>query len=64
MAVFKIKALVNYGKFIKGMEVEILIKGSSRKPTGSEIKNAFDSKYGIVAPNMSYGKPYFEVIEN
>jgi len=67
MAVFKIKALVNYGKFVKGMEVEVVTKNSTFNTAAAskDIEKAFEAKYGIDAPSGVYGnKHIFQVIEN
>ena len=65
MAVFKIKALKNYGVIVQGMEVEVIIKNATRNPLPNEIQKAFEEKYGINAPNGVYGnKGSFEITEN
>lgn len=65
MPVFKIKALRNWGSILKGMEVEIVRKPYTNKPTQVEIKEAFSTKYNIKAPGaIYYDKSNFEIWEN
>lgn len=64
MAVFKIKAIANWGAIVKGMEVEVVVKNNTREPLGDEIQKAFSEKYDIKAPNGVYhNKSSFEIIE-
>lgn len=44
---WKVKANNNFGKIVKGMEVEIIIKGRSNQPTTKEVILALKNKYGI-----------------
>lgn len=44
---WKVKANQNFGKIVKGMEVEIIIKGRSNQPTKNEVILALKNKYGI-----------------
>ena len=58
----KVKALKSYGTIAQGAEVEIIINGSNRKPTYTEIENAFSNKYNIKAPSGVYGNSHmFEI---
>ena len=67
MAVFKIKALANYGKILKGMEVEVITKNSTLNTASAskDIEKAFETKYGIDAPSGVYSnKHIFQISEN
>lgn len=44
---WKVKAIKNPGKVVKGMEVDIIKNGSSAKPNIKEISEAFEKKYGF-----------------
>ena len=48
---WQVKALVNHAQVVSGMEVEILIKGRTGKPSQKEIMEALDIKYEIKAPS-------------
>ncbi len=59
---WKVKALKSYGNIAQGAEVEIIISGSNRKPTYTEIENAFSTKYSIKAPSGVFGNSHmFEI---
>lgn len=61
---WKIKALKAYGTIAKGMEVEVIKKGTTSKPLQTEIQKAFSEKYSIKAPGGVYGnKSSFEIIK-
>lgn len=53
--VWKVKALKDWNAIVKGMEVEIVKKGTSAQPIQSEIQKAFSDKYNIKAPGGVYG---------
>lgn len=45
--VWKVKAIKNFGKLAKGMEVEIVVRNRSGHPNITEIREAIKLKYGI-----------------
>ncbi len=47
---WKVKAIKTQSTVLQGMEVEIIIKGRSGKPSISEIKVAYEQKYLIKFP--------------
>jgi len=51
--VWKVRAIRNHSKIIKGMEVEVIIKGRTGQPNVTEIREALKAKYGIDAPGVS-----------
>ena len=63
--VWKIKALKDYNKIVKGMEIEVIKQNTTSPPSDSEIAAAFEKKYNIVAPRGVYGnKGSFEISKN
>lgn len=50
--VWKVRAIKNHSKIIKGMEVEVIIKGRTGQPNVTEIREALRNKYGIDAPGV------------
>lgn len=61
---WKIKALKSYGSIAQGMEVEVIIKNTTRQPSGNEIRDAFSDKYKIKAPTGIYGnKSVFQILK-
>ncbi len=53
--VWKVKALKDWNAIVKGMEVEIVKKGTNSAPLQNEIQKAFSEKFSIKAPNGVYG---------
>lgn len=53
--VWKIKALKDWNEIVKGMEVEVIKKGTTAQPSQNEIQKAFADKYSIKAPGGVYG---------
>lgn len=53
--VWKVKALRDWNAIVKGMEAEIIKKGTTAAPSQSEIQKAFSDKYNIKAPGGVYG---------
>ena len=49
---WKVKANKNFGKLVKGMEVEILVKNRTGQPNVTEIRAALKTKYGVDAPGV------------
>ena len=50
--VWKVKAIKNHSKIIKGMEVEVILKGRTGQPNVTEIRAALKTKYGVDAPGV------------
>jgi|JI10StandDraft_1071094.scaffolds.fasta_scaffold1614158_1 hypothetical protein len=50
--VWKVKAIKNHSKIIKGMEVEVIIKGRTGQPNVTEIRAALRNKYNIDASGV------------
>ena len=44
---WKVKATKNFGKLVKGMEVEVIVKDRSGHPSITEIRDAIVKKYGV-----------------
>jgi len=44
---WKVKAVKNTGEVVKGMEVEVVKRGSNSKPNIKEVGESFEQKYGI-----------------
>ena len=44
---WKMTAIKNAGKLTKGMSVEILVTGTSAKPSVKQIIEAIEDKYGV-----------------
>lgn len=44
---WKAKANKNFGKLVKGMEVEVLVKNRTGKPNITELRDAISNKYSI-----------------
>ena len=57
---FKITAIKNNGKLLKGMSVEIIRKDTTSKPTQHEIAEAISKKYNIEINHSSCGHINFE----
>jgi len=53
--VWKVKALKDWNEIVKGMEVEIIKKGTSSAPSQTDIQEVFSEKYSIKAPGGVYG---------
>jgi|JI6StandDraft_1071083.scaffolds.fasta_scaffold47343_3 hypothetical protein len=45
--VWKVKAIKNFGKLVKGMEIEVVVRNQSGYPNITEIRDAVKIKYGI-----------------
>lgn len=50
--VWKVRAIKNHSKIIKGMEVEVIIKGRTGQPNATEIREALRNKYNIDASGI------------
>jgi len=44
---WKIKAVTNWGKVVKGMEVDVIVRNNTGKPTTDAIRDALEAKYSI-----------------
>lgn len=53
--VWKVRALKDWNAIVKGMEVEVIKKGTTSPPSQSDIQEAFSNKYNIKAPGGVYG---------
>jgi len=53
--VWKVKALKDWNSIVKGMEVEVIKKGTTAPPSQTDIQEAFSEKYNIKAPGGVYG---------
>jgi len=56
--VWKVKALKDWNAIVKGMEVEVIKKGTTAPPSGTDIQKAFSEKYSIKAPGGVYGNKH------
>lgn len=45
--IWKVKTNKNFGKLVKGMEVEVIVKNRTGQPNIAEITEAIKVKYGI-----------------
>lgn len=60
---WRIVALINTGEIAKGMEVEVVTKSTIDTPTRDQIKDAFETKFNIEAPNDIYrNRDLFKII--
>lgn len=44
---WKVKAVTNWGKVVKGMEVDVIVRNNTGKPTTDAIRDALEAKYNI-----------------
>ena len=51
----------NAGKLTKGMSVEILVTGTSAKPSVKQIIEAIEDKYGVTVSSCHCGYANFEI---
>ena len=57
---WKMTAIKNAGKLTKGMSVEILVTGTSAKPSVKQIIEAIEDKYGVTVSSCHCGYANFE----
>ena len=58
---WKMTAIKNAGKLTKGMSVEILVTGTSAKPSVKQIIEAIEDKYGVTVSSCHCGYANFEI---
>lgn len=59
--VWKLMAIKNSGKLVKGMNAEILVVNSNAKPNLKQIAEAFGEKYGVTISTCHCGASNFEI---
>lgn len=57
---WKVTAVKNVGKLTKGMSVEIVVKGTTAKPTAQQIIAAIEDKYGETVSSSHCSSSNFE----
>ena len=58
---WKMTAIKNAGKLTKGVSVEILVTGTSAKPSVKQIIEAIEDKYGVTVSSCHCGYANFEI---
>ena len=56
-----VTAIKNAGKLTKGMNVEILVTGTSARPNARQIIEAIEDKYGVTVSSCHCGYANFEI---
>ena len=52
-----------YGKLTRGMTVEILVVGTTARPSAKQIIEAIESKYGVTVASCHCGYGNFEIVK-
>ena len=58
---WSVTAIKNAGKLTKGMNVEILVTGTSARPNARQIIEAIEDKYGVTVSSCHCGYTNFEI---
>ena len=58
---WSVTAIKNAGKLTKGMNVEILVTGTSARPNARQIIEAIEDKFGVTVSSCHCGYANFDI---
>uniref|UniRef100_UPI00307943BD hypothetical protein n=1 Tax=Alistipes shahii TaxID=328814 RepID=UPI00307943BD len=58
---WSVTAIKNAGKLTKGMNVEILVTGTSARPNARQIIEAIEDQFGVTVASCHFGYANFEI---
>ena len=60
---WSVTATKSAGKLTRGMTVEILVVGTTARPSAKQIIEAIESKYGVTVASFHCGYGNFEIVK-